>query len=89
MCNQISVLDRALVSDEGGGLDAPGTDLQTIEDHIWRMADADLKEAAIEARKLIDRSHVELALLVREIDRRNLPELEQQVTLLDPGPPRR
>ena len=80
MCYQNSVLDRALVSDEGGGLDAPGTDLQTIEDHIWRMADADLKGAAIDARKLIDRSHVELALLVREIDRRNLPELDEHLS---------
>ncbi|MFV2000249.1 MAG: DUF222 domain-containing protein [Acidimicrobiia bacterium] len=80
MCYQTSVLDRALVSDEGGGLDVPGTDLKTIEEHIWRMADADLKQAAITARRLIDRTHVELALLVREIDRRDLPELDEHLS---------
>jgi len=80
MCYQTSVLDRALVSDEGGGLEVPGTDLKTIEDHIWQMGDADLKQAAIAARRLIDRSHVELALLVREIDRRDLPELDEHLS---------
>jgi len=80
MCYQTSVLDRALVSDEGGGLDVPGTDLKTIEGHIWRMADGDLKAAAITARALIDRTHVELALLVREIDRRDLAELDEHLS---------
>jgi hypothetical protein len=80
MCYQTSVMDRALVSDESGGLDVPGTDLETIEDHIWRMADADLKEAAIAARRMIDRTHVQLALLVREIDRRDLPELDEHLS---------
>ncbi len=80
MCYQTSVLDRALVSDEGGGLEVPGTDLETIEDHIWQLPDADLKQAAITVRRLIDRSHVELALLVREIDRRNLPELDEHLS---------
>jgi len=80
MCYQISVLDRVLVSDGGGGLEVPGTDLKTIEDRICRMADKDLKESAISARRMIDRIHVELALLVREIDRRDLPELDEHLS---------
>jgi len=80
MCNQTSVLDRVLVADEGGGLEVPGTDLKTIEDEIWQMADGDLKQAAIAVRRLIDRSHVELALVVREIDRRDLPELDEHLS---------
>ncbi|GMR02786.1 MAG: HNH endonuclease signature motif containing protein [Acidimicrobiia bacterium] len=80
MCYQTSVLDRALVSDEGGGLDVPGTDLETIEDHIRQLPDADLKQAAVDARRMIDRSHAELALLVREIDRRDLPELYEHLS---------
>ena len=80
MCYQTSVLDRVLVSDESGGLEVPGTDLETIEDHIWRMSDADLKQAAIAARQMIDRTHVQLAMLVREIDRRDLPELDEHLS---------
>jgi hypothetical protein len=80
MCYQTSVLDRALVSDEGGGLDVPGTDLETIEDHIGRLTGADLKQTVIAARRLIDRTHAELGLLVRELDRRQLPEIEERLT---------
>lgn len=80
MCKQTSVLDRALVTHGCGGLEVPGTDLKTIEDQVWRMDDVDLKQAAIGARRLIDRSHAELALLVREIVRRQLPELDEQLS---------
>ncbi|MDK1010223.1 MAG: DUF222 domain-containing protein [Actinomycetota bacterium] len=80
MCYQTSVLDRALVSDEGGGLDVPGTDLEEIEDHIGCLTGSDLKQAVIAARQLIDRTHAELVLLVRELDRRQLPEIEERLT---------
>ncbi len=80
MCYQNSVLDRALVSDEGGGLDVPGTDLETIEDSIGRLSGADLKQAVVDARRLIDRTHAELVLLVAELDSRQLPELDERLT---------
>jgi hypothetical protein len=77
MCYQNSVLDRALMSDEGGGLDAPDTDLEAIEEHIGRLPDSDLKQTVIAAQQLIDRTHAEIAFLVRELDRRHLPELDE------------
>ncbi|MFV1971155.1 MAG: hypothetical protein ACC683_09160, partial [Acidimicrobiia bacterium] len=80
MCYQNSVLDRTLVSDEGGGLDAPGTDLETIRDSIGRLTGADLKRTVVAARRLIDRTHAELMLLVRELDSRQLPELDERLT---------
>jgi hypothetical protein len=80
MCYQNSVLDRALVSVEGGGLEAPDTDLESVEDHIGRFSDRDLKDAVVAAQQLIDRSHVELSLLVRELDQRHLPELEEHLS---------
>jgi uncharacterized protein DUF222 len=80
MCYQNSVLDRALVSDEGGGLDVPGTDLETIKDSIGRLTGADLKRTVVAARRLIDRTHAELVLLVAELDSRQLPELDERLT---------
>ncbi len=80
MCYQNSVLDRALVSDEGGGLDVPGTDLETIRDSIGRLSGADLKQTVVAARRLIDRTHAELVLLVAELDSRQLPELDERLT---------
>jgi hypothetical protein len=77
MCYQNSVLDRALVSDEGGGLDAPDTDVEAIEDHVGRLTDSGLKQVVVAAQQLIDRTHAEVAFLVRELDRRHLPELDE------------
>jgi hypothetical protein len=65
------------MSDEGGGLDAPDTDLEAIEEHIGRLPDSDLKQVVVAAQQLIDRTHAEMAFLVRELDRRHLPELDE------------
>jgi hypothetical protein len=65
------------VSDEGGGLDAPGTGVETIESRIAQLPGSELKQTAIAAQRLIDRTHAEMALLVRELDRRHLPELDE------------
>lgn len=80
MWYQNSVLDRTLVSDESGGLEAPDTDLEQIEHHIGRLPDSDLKQAVIGAQRLVNRTHVEMGLLIGEVDRRHLPEIEERLS---------
>ncbi len=80
MCYQNSVLDRALVSDESGGLEAPDTGLAAIEDHIGRLPDGDLKQAVIQAQRLMSRTQAEVGLLVGELDRRDLPAIDERLS---------
>jgi hypothetical protein len=80
MCYQTSVLDRALVSDEGGGLDVPGTDLDTIEDLIAQLGSGDLKQVTKDAIKWQNQTSAVVGLLVAELDRRQLPEIDERLS---------
>ncbi len=80
MCYQTSVLDRALVSDEGGGLDVPGTDLKTIKDHVAQLGSGDLKQVVKDAIKWQNQTSAVVGLLVAELDARQLPEIDERLT---------
>jgi hypothetical protein len=68
------------VSDESGGLEAPGTDFATIENHIAQLPNADLKRAIVLAQRLINRTSTEIALLVGELDERALPVTDHGIS---------
>lgn len=80
MCYQTSVLDRALVSEEGGGLDVPGTDLETIKDRVAQLCGGDLKQVIKDAIEWQNQTSAVVGLLVAELDRRQLPEIDERLS---------
>jgi len=77
---QTSVTDRAMESEQGGGPEAPDTDQTTIQQQINRFPNPGLKKAIVDAKRLIERTHAELALLVSEFHDRALAELDHGIS---------
>lgn len=69
-----------MVSEQGGGPDAPDTDYESALRRIQQLPNERLKAAVVDAQHRINRYSAELTLLVAELDDRALPELDEGLT---------
>ncbi|MDK1019753.1 MAG: DUF222 domain-containing protein [Actinomycetota bacterium] len=69
------VAGRAMVSDEGGGPHVPGSSPQDIQHQLDSLFDDELEHATIALKQHLDETAARLALHVRALERRNIPEV--------------